>query len=68
VLVLVPEGESPVPVGRRVARLLKYAGRVCGLRCLSVQADVPTVIEVKAKRKVRTPTRSINGKEGEVRP
>jgi hypothetical protein len=34
---------SPVPLAHRVRRLLKYAGSVCGLRC--VRVELPAEIE-----------------------
>lgn len=42
VLVLVPFGESAVPVGRRVAQVLKYAKRAMGMRCVEVSSYTPT--------------------------
>ena len=39
---LVPFGESAVPVGRRVAQVLKYAKRAMGMRCVEVSSYTPT--------------------------
>lgn len=57
VLVLVPTGDSPVPVGRRVAQVLRYALRAHGLKCVGVQSVVPTVVPApKPKRKLARPS------------
>ena len=38
VLELRPTGSWPAPVEKRLARLLKYALRQCGLRCVGCRA------------------------------
>lgn len=53
VVVFVPVGGSVVPVGRRMAQVLRYALRAQGMKALSVQSVVPQVVKVKGKRPKR---------------
>lgn len=57
------EDWQDIPVGRRVARLLRYALRTCGLRCTSYGETAGKPQSRAGRRHNRTTTEAMEGQD-----